>query len=272
MPQDAAPVTMASVARHLSLPQLQEHFKKDHATAKFVWDSFRGHDTEPVEAKNKSNVIKSITAFKSLPRSMDADVQDAEFLQWMGLLVKEVVMCAETDAKCNNCYPKNCTINCGCSGQVNAARRLHMQSFKIPFPPQRLSISEQISHLMEKIPAKIIQREGGSNIKKGAAINGSATATQKRVRLVPIGVCATEMDEEANKHGSIANFFSSLKPSDPAVKEERTSTDSAKLTQSAKEGTDGQPHFLQQKEPSTGNSTTSRVNAGDEGRNEDTDL
>ena len=133
-----------------------------------------------------------------------------------------------------------------------------MQSFKIPFPPQRLSISEQISHLMEKIPAKIIQREGGSNIKKGAAINGSATATQKRVRLVPIGVCATEMDEEANKHGSIANFFSSLKPSGPAVKEEQTGTDSAKLTQSAKEGTDGQPHFLQQKEPLTGNSTTGR--------------
>ena len=195
------PATMGSVAQYLSLPQLQEHFQSQ-STAQFVFDACRGHDSEPVEAKNSGNLVKSITAFKSLPRALDADIEDPACLQWISLLVREVVSRVQTDAQTNKRYPRNCTLHYGLFGQVNSAGKLDMKSFRIPFPPQRLSLQNRITQLLEGIPKKIIQRES------------SRTATggqRKRIRLVRIGVCATEMEGAGNKYGSISNFFSASK-------------------------------------------------------------
>ena len=67
------------------------------ATRLGVLDACRGRDHELVQAKSSGNLVKSITAFKSLPRSLDADVEDSECLQWIALLVQEVVSRVEHD-------------------------------------------------------------------------------------------------------------------------------------------------------------------------------
>jgi hypothetical protein len=104
----------------------------------------------------------------------------------------------ETDCQRNQRYPRNCTIHYGCHGQLNSAGKLDMKSFRIPFPPKRFEVAQRISQLMERIPKKILEREA-------PPVKGKA---RTKVRLIRIGVCATEMDEEVNKHGSIANYFS----------------------------------------------------------------
>lgn len=228
LPPDAPP-TMGSIARYLSLPQLQDRFPGGAAAADastttttatgspamFIFRACRGHDKEPVEAKNTGNVVKSITAFKSLPRALDADVEDPSFVQWLALLVQEVVARVETDAQRNHRYPRNCTVQYGLYGQVNPAGRLDMKSFRIPFPAQRFSKEEQITHLMEKITTKMILRasvgSGGGNATTDSGQAVVAAFKRKRIRPVRIGVCATDMNEEVNEHGSIANFFS-VKP------------------------------------------------------------
>ena len=231
LPTDV-PQTMGSVAKYLSLPQLQERFQQQPqqgrgadsntgaSTAKWVFEACRGYDSEPVEAKNTGNVVKSITAFKSLPRSLDADVEDPAFLQWLALLVKEVASRVQTDAQRNLRWPRNCCIQYGLEGHVTSAGRLDMKSFRIPFPPKRLSLQERITQLMEVIPAKIILREGGEG--KSTSISNGGLTHRKRIKPVRIGVCATDLIEEASKHGNITNFFSA-KPSAKVSDKEPTS-------------------------------------------------
>jgi hypothetical protein len=192
---------MGAVAQYLSLPQLQAHLGSPNA-AQFVFNACRGHDSEAVEAKNSGNLVKSIAAFKSLPRSLDADLEDPACLQWVSLLVQEVVSRAESDAQRNKRYPRNCTIHYGLHGQVNSAGKLDMKSFRIPYPPHRLSASDRIAHLMVEIPNKIVQKECHSTKSNGPL------QTRKRIRLARIGVCATELEEMGNsKHGSITTYF-----------------------------------------------------------------
>ncbi|CAB9511592.1 DNA polymerase eta [Seminavis robusta] len=197
------PETMGSVAKYLSLPQLQQQFSAE--SAHFIFRACRGQDNEQVQTES---VVKSITAFKSLPRSVTdtADVQDNVLLGWIELLVKEVVSRVETDAKTNQRYPRNCTIHYGCAGNLNAAGRLDMKSFRVPFPSQKWPAAQKIAHLMDVIPHKIVEREVGT---KASGASSSSSSTRKRVQLVRIGVCATEMNEQVNKQGSIANYFSS---------------------------------------------------------------
>jgi len=207
LPASMESPTMGSIARLFSLPQLEEHFET--STARFIFRACRGCDDEPVEAKNTHNVVKSITAFKSLPRSGFEDVQDSGFIQWLLLLVQEVVTRVHTDAERNHRYPRNCTIHYGLEGQLKAGdgserSRLDMKSFRIPFPAQRLSTAERVTQLIHTIPAKLIQREGGTTTGNGGM--------RKRIRPVRIGVCATEMIEEVNKNGSITNFFPTKVP------------------------------------------------------------
>ena len=227
LPADA-PQTMGSVAKYLSLPQLQERFQQQQgrdadsnssgtSTAKWVFEACRGYDSEPVEAKNTGNVVKSITAFKSLPRSLDADVEDPAFLQWLALLVNEVASRVQTDSQRNTRWPRNCCIQYGLEGHVTPAGRLDMKSFRVPFPPKRLSLQERIAQLMEVIPAKIIFREGGEC--KTSSSGNSNLTHRKRIKPVRIGVCATELVEEANKHGSITSFFLAKRSANVSDKE-----------------------------------------------------
>lgn len=214
---DNAPHTMGAVAKYFSLPQLQDKF--GHDTAKMILQASRGEDNEAVEAKNSGNVVKSITAFKSLPRSLDADIEDASLVKWLYLLVTEVVNRVEADRKRNTRYPRNCTIHYGCHGQVKATGKPDMKSLRIAFPPKRLEVAQRISQLMESIPKSIIERE---------APNSRGKAYRKPIRLIRMGVCATEMNEEANKQGSIANYFSAAGSPNQTKKNETQSQSTQK--------------------------------------------
>lgn len=199
----SVPRTMGSVAQYLSLPQLQKHFKGE-STPQFIFDACRGHDDEPVEAKNSGNLVKSITAFKSLPRALNVDLEDPACLQWVALLVQEVMSRVEADTHQNSRYPRNCTLHYGLQGHLNSSGKLDMKSFRIPFPPQRLSVKERVTRLMEMIPKKIVSREAGKPA-------NASPQSRKQIRLLRIGVCATELEDIGDRHGTIATFFSLAK-------------------------------------------------------------
>jgi DNA polymerase eta len=66
---EGVPTTMGSIAQYLSLPELEKGLG-EASLARWVYQAVRGTDTEAVVAKEQS-LIKSITAFKSLPFHAD---------------------------------------------------------------------------------------------------------------------------------------------------------------------------------------------------------
>ena len=93
---------MGSIARLLSLSALSNALGKQ--TADMVFDACRGIDKELVKSTS-SALAKSITAFKSFPRSNLAGLE-----KWILLLVADLVARVELDSHRNHRYPKSCTI------------------------------------------------------------------------------------------------------------------------------------------------------------------
>jgi DNA polymerase eta len=147
------PTMVGSIARYLSLPDLQHklsaaHYgssnsncsatstntqQQAHELAVWVYNLARGIDHEPVVSKNESALLtKSITAFKALPHvnnnASGAKHQGrhqhhslAEAKPWLLLLAKELVNRVERDAARHARYPRQCTIHYIVASTASAA-------------------------------------------------------------------------------------------------------------------------------------------------------
>lgn len=197
------PNTVGSIARYLSLPDLQQALK-DNATALWVYDICRGIDREAVEAKTQTSAVltKSITAFKSLNFSPDSRVGGvvghslAEASRWIQLLAQEVVCRVERDASRNDRYPRTCNIQyAAAQSQPNYTNN---KSIRIPFPASRLAAAQKVAQLVSAVPKAIRSKE--DEVKK----------TKVLFRMHRIGLCATDFESRAAcSNNAIDSYFAS---------------------------------------------------------------
>jgi len=161
------PTTVHSIARYLSLPDLQQGLR-DAATAAWVFDMARGIDKEVVAPKTDTAtaMTKSITAFKALPFVAGGHrITQESTVQWIQLLAEEVVMRVEQDAGRNSRYPRSCSIHYAAGVQPTEDIRPHRKaskSLRTHFPPQRLAVAQRIADLTKRVPALIRDKEGDS--------------------------------------------------------------------------------------------------------------
>lgn len=96
--------SVSSITRHLSLPQLTQHFKS-YETANLIYNLSRGICNQPVKATHKV-LNKSITSFKSFPK-----VQNVQEIQpFVTLLGKDLIKRVLLDWKWNHRWPKSCSL------------------------------------------------------------------------------------------------------------------------------------------------------------------
>lgn len=204
------PATVGSIARYLSLSDLQHGLSSDGATAQRVFDIARGLDREPVESKTESSAVltKSITAFKSLnfpppltdryPRTQRKDpgivvghtLVEAE--PWIELLAREVVTRVERDASRNDRYPRSCTIQ---YAQASATTNNSNKSIRISFPVSRQTIGERIAQLVKAVPKAIRSKLGHRSMED--------------FLLQRVGLCATDFESTGNvSNNAINKYFS----------------------------------------------------------------
>jgi DNA polymerase eta len=181
LPSDA-PRTIHSIAKFLSLPDLERGFG-DAATARWVYCAAKGIDDDLVVA-NESALIKSITAFKSLPFHNGGHTVD-QILPWIELLAKEVVARVEQDASRNHRYPKSCNI---CYAAPESGHHKHT-SIRMPFPAERLTKDDKIKELVDKVPKLVASKAGPS------------------FRFHRIGLCADSFMIRASPANAIASYL-----------------------------------------------------------------
>lgn len=185
------PKTVGSIARHLSLPELERGIG-DSDTARWVYQVAQGVDTEAVVPKNDCAMTKSITAFKTLQKGHTMGECDT----WIRLLAKEIVTRVERDAARNRRYPKTCVIqynNVNAGGKAErrrTGRNPSSRSVRTNFPPERLSTEDKIRELVDCVPSMIISKEG------------------KTVLLDMVGLCAVDLVTHDNSRNAIHNYFS----------------------------------------------------------------
>ncbi|GKY91267.1 hypothetical protein MPSEU_000099300 [Mayamaea pseudoterrestris] len=150
---EGAPTTMGSIASNLSISDLERGLG-DAGLARWVYQAVRGIDTEAVADKEQS-LIKSITAFKSLPFHGDGHtIEQAE--PWIRLLAQEVVKRVEQDSERNSRYPRSLNIHYA----AQAWGHQKTISTRIDFPPERLTTDEKIKLLSENVPRLIANKAG----------------------------------------------------------------------------------------------------------------
>lgn len=209
-----APTTVAAIADHLSLPQLEQALGVE--SAQWVYDLAHGIDREAVVAKNSSAVTKSITAFKSLPPKIGGhSLEDCR--DWIRLLADEVVGRIERDAARNHRYPRSCNIQYYRQASTESKRsHQNNKSARIAFPSERLTKEQKVQELLRLIPEAIEAKEG------------------KNFSVDRIGMCAENFVARVSPSQAIERFFTaktlsdsptSLVDSKPkAIEEESVST------------------------------------------------
>lgn len=147
------PTTIGSITKYLSLPELEKGIG-DVATARWVYQVARGIDMEAVVVREQA-LIKSITAFKSLPFNTEgSSILEAE--PWIRLLAQEVVKRVEQDAGRNKRYPRSLNIHYAQPGWGHQKT----VSIRIDFPSERLSSDDKINMLASNVPKLILNKAG----------------------------------------------------------------------------------------------------------------
>jgi DNA polymerase eta len=207
------PATVGSIAKYLSLPDLRQGLQ-DASTALWVYQVARGIDSEKVAPKTEVALLKSITAFKSLPfLASGHSLTNAATLQWIQLLAHEVVTRVEQDAVRHGRYPRNCSVQytmaANDGGKTTSIRTL--------FPAQRLSVPQRVADLVARVPVLIQAKLAGS----------SSSSTDKKTvpttTIHRVGLCAIDFVMRQSNN-AIDNYFTS------------TATSTATATSGAGEG------------------------------------
>jgi nucleotidyltransferase/DNA polymerase involved in DNA repair len=180
-----APTTVGSVAKYLSLPDLQKLFPNTDGTARWVYDIARGIDQEEVLSKNESAIPKSITCFKALPfQAQGHSLLEAS--SWIRILANELVSRVEKDSIRHKRYPRTCNVQ---YASISMGRR--NKSVRMHFPPQQLlSCDCKIEVLTERVPKLIHTKEGND------------------FKLSRIGLCAVDFVAQVTTANAIASYFS----------------------------------------------------------------
>jgi DNA polymerase eta len=212
---DNVPPTVGSIARHVSLLDLQQ--KLGNETAEWVFDLARGIDHEKVESKTQTSAVltKSITAFKSLnfvPIAASGNGGEkhsrtnghtlAEAHRWILLLAQEVVTRVERDSVRNRRYPRHCVVQYA-EAQSQPSHK-NNKSIRIPFPPERLTATQKVAQLVSMVPKAIQSKVGGNE--KG-----------KICRVHRVGLCATDFVSRVSSNTlDMDSFFASNTSSTPS--------------------------------------------------------
>lgn len=192
--------TMGSIARLLSLPVLCNELGSE--TGRKVFDASRGIDSEPVK-ETIGALVKSITAFKSFPRTV---LHSAEMSKWILLLSSDVISRVEQDSTRNNRFPKTLSIQYICSRPGHEERIT--RSVRVAFPRKNAPDDEQKLNLVERVRGAIQGKEGS-------------------VTMHRVGLCATDFEVRL-REGGISSFFPKSVSPLSAVKEKGTKVEPEK--------------------------------------------
>jgi nucleotidyltransferase/DNA polymerase involved in DNA repair len=265
------PTTVGSIARYLSLPDLQRKLsaahtasssssgsssntstntqQQTHGLAVWVYNLARGIDNEPVVSKNESAVLtKSITAFKALPHnnsSGNARSQGrqqhhslAEAQPWLLLLAKELVNRVERDAARHARYPRQCTIHYIVAATTTSTAGSRSRNITSNSNSRTIRMSFPLARLSTQ------QKIQELSTKPMQLIVSKEQNQDNHLRITHIGLCAVNFLVRDVSARSINSYF------EPSANTTTTSCAAAAVTNNDKND-DEALVVLQQPDPSS---------------------